>query len=80
MKSPVATETLPDDPEILKGIIANPQNALQHKTEQFKALQQILFASKSEKLTVEDRLQMRLFDEAENESEEPESLLKETIT
>ena len=80
MKSAAARETLPDDPELLKGIIADLQNALDYKTEQFKALQQMLFASKSEKLTDEDRLQMRLFDEAENESDGSESLLEETIT
>jgi transposase len=80
MKSAAARETLPDDPEILKGIIVDLQNALDYKTEQFKALQQMLFASKSEKLTDEDRLQMRLFDEAENEIEESEPLPEETIT
>jgi transposase len=80
MKRTASTEILPDDPEILKGMIADLQNALHYKTEQFKALQQMLFASKSEKPTAEDRLQMRLFDEAENESEESESLPQETIT
>ncbi|MDF1567986.1 MAG: hypothetical protein RQ801_05610 [Spirochaetaceae bacterium] len=63
MKSAASREILSDDPEILKGIIVDLQNALDCKTEQFKALQQMLFASKSEKLTDEDRLQMRLIDE-----------------
>lgn len=80
MESAIQTKQLPDDPEILKGIIDDLQNALNHKSEQFKALQQLIFASKSEKTTPEDRLQMRLFDEAENESGEPESPSQETIT
>ena len=79
MEITAGTEKLPDNPEILKGIIADLQNALHHKTEQFKALQQMLFASRSEKLTAEDRLQMRLFDEAENESDEQEPVTQETI-
>lgn len=80
MESAIQSEKLPDDPTILKGIIDDLQNALHHKSEQFKALQQLIFASKSEKTTAEDRLQMRLFDEAENETEEPQSPPQETIT
>jgi hypothetical protein len=64
MESVIQTEQLPDDPTILKGIIDDLQNALHHKSEQYKSLQQLIFASKSEKTTDEDRLQMRLFDEA----------------
>jgi transposase len=79
MESTIQSEKLPDDPKILKGIIDDLQNALNHKSEQFKALQQLIFASKSEKTTPEDRLQMRLFDEAENESDESESPPQETI-
>ncbi len=91
MEKTILREKLPDDPEILKGMIQNLQsqwqkryselqNELQRKTEQFKALQQMHFGSKSEKITEEDRLQMRLFDEAENESEEQEPVVQEIIT
>ncbi|MCK5734910.1 MAG: IS66 family transposase, partial [Spirochaetaceae bacterium] len=71
---------LPEDPQILKGIIHDLENALHHKSEQLKALQQMFFGSKSEKLTPEDRLQMSLFDEAESEKEGPEPDIPEQIS
>ena len=60
------TMQLPEDPEILKEMIEDLQNQLHRKNEQFKALQQMVFGSKSEKMTQEDRSQMLLFDEAED--------------
>ena len=64
---------LPDDPELLKKIIESVEvkyNSLEANyrllEEKYKTLQRRFFGKSSEKLTPEDELQGRLFDEAED--------------
>ncbi len=83
--------TLPDDTEALKTIILNfkaeyqseidkYESQIQGLNYQIKLLKARLFGRKSEKLTAEDILQGRLFDEAETHNEhEEEQLEKESV-
>lgn len=68
---------LPDDVAELKGMLASlastytdleqkSQEKIHYLEEQIRLLKKELFGSKSEKLTKEDRLQLRLFNEAED--------------
>ena len=68
---------LPDDVVELKGMLASlastytdleqkSQEKIHYLEEQIRLLKNELFGSKSEKLTKEDRLQLRLFNEAED--------------
>ena len=57
---------LPDDPEKLKQIIESLEADYRLLEEKFKTLQRKFFGKSSEKLTPEDELQGRLFDEAED--------------
>lgn len=70
---------LPDDPEVLKAIIKSLESDYKLLEEKYKILQRRFFGRSSEKLTPEDELQGRLFDEAEDGAsyEEEESELKE---
>ena len=68
---------LPDDPEQLKMMLldlSEEHTSLKeehsHLQEKYKSLQRMLYGKKSEKLTPEDEHQMRLFNEAEEGSEE----------
>jgi len=75
---------LPDDPDLLKEMIINLQNdysSLNNKytelddkyedlEEKYQYLRRLLYGRKSEKLSKEDELQMRLFNEAEDGLEE----------
>ena len=68
--------TLPDDIEALKQIILKERLEYHLLEEKYKILQRRFFGRSSEKLTPEDELQGRLFDEAEHGAssvnEEPE--------
>ena len=67
----VTQKQLPDDVDALKEIIANLtneyENRIKNLEEEKKLLLHRLFGRKSEKLTAEDVLQGRLFDEAESD-------------
>ena len=56
---------LPDDPEKLKQMIESLEENYRLLEEKYKTLQRKFFGKSSEKLTPEDELQGRLFDEAE---------------
>ena len=58
-------DTLPDDIEDLKQLIIEERLKYQLLEEKYKTLQRRFFGKSSEKLTSEDELQGRLFDEAE---------------
>jgi transposase len=78
---------LPDDPALLKQMIADL--AMKHETldqkyshleEKYNTLRRLLFGKKSEKLSPEDEHQMRLFNEAEDGSEESPGAIDDTGT
>ena len=79
---------LPDDPEQLKMMLlglSEKHSSLKeehsHLQEKYKSLQRMLYGKKSEKLTLEDEHQMRLFNETEDGSSqenEPKKQAKET--
>ena len=72
-------EKLPDDPQLLKQIIGELQLGHRQLVDKYALLQRMIFGSKSEKLTEEDRHQLRLFTEAEDEQDEipPDEQTKE---
>ena len=76
--------TLPDDIETLKRLLIEERLKYQMLEEKFKTLQRRFFGKSSEKLTAEDELQGRLFDEAEDgaspESEYIEDAEKSSVT
>lgn len=87
-------EQLPDDVETLKSIISNItleaseklktttktyENQIKFLEEKIRLLNHKLFGRKSEKLSPEDELQGRLFDEVETHSEEGDAPEKEEV-
>jgi hypothetical protein len=62
-------EDLPDDPELLKQMLAKMQSRVGLLEEQVALLRQRLFARKSEQTVNPATPQMALFNEAENEAE-----------
>ena len=70
MEMMTAPKMLPDDPQVLKQIIGDLQDGHRQLVEKYSLLQRMIFGSKSEKLTEEDRHQLRLFTEAEDEQDE----------
>ena len=76
----VDIEELPDDTKKLKAILVEQRQAYVELQEKFEVLRRLYFGQSSEKLTEEDRRQMRLFNEAEElddaeaATEEPSSL------
>ena len=66
--------TLPDDVESLKKLVIEERLRYKLLEEKFKLLQKKFFGKRSEKLTIEDELQGRLFNEAEDGSENEEAL------
>ena len=76
----VDINNLPEDVQTLHGIIRNYHSHYSILQEKMKLLMARHFGRKSEKITPEDELQGRLFDEAETYAEETESSRKnETI-
>ncbi|MCG7851000.1 MAG: IS66 family transposase [Methanosarcinaceae archaeon] len=80
MSMVIEKDTLPDDPEVLKEMLAdlgnkysnlednynNLQDNLSNLEEKYRYLQKLFFGARNEKLTPEDIYQMRLFNEAED--------------
>lgn len=62
-------EDLPDDPELLKQMLAKMQSRVGVLEEQVALLRQRLFARKSEQTVDPATPQMALFNEAEHEGE-----------
>jgi transposase len=65
----VDIEELPDDTKKLKAILVEQRQAYVELQEKFETLRRLYFGQSSEKLTEEDRRQMRLFNEAEELAE-----------
>ena len=62
-------DTLPDDPAVLKQLIAQMQSKVVHLEEQNALLRQRLFGRKSEQTTDPATPQLALFNEAESVAE-----------
>ncbi len=75
---------LPDDPELLKGMLAeihskysDLEDNYESLEENYKYLQKLLYGKKNEKLTEEDEHQMRLFNKGEDGFEEIDEVSEE---
>ncbi len=72
--------TLPDNPEILKGIILDYNSRLSFLQEQVHLLKSQLYGRKTEKSRVDNTDQASLFDEAEETEAEEETVTEKEIT